>query len=80
VLLPIDVVSPYSYQYLVEAPFGVTLPVTIAVEFDTVILESPETIGNPAEGVGDEEGGGLEPASFEVVATKGVSIAGSAPL
>src|SRR3989344_5153789 len=34
VLLPRAVDSPYSYQYEVGDPFGVTFPVTTAVEFE----------------------------------------------
>ncbi len=34
VLLPKVLDTPYSYQYVVGAPFGVTFPVTTAVELD----------------------------------------------
>src|SRR3989344_1670853 len=53
---PSAVVSPYSYQYVVGTPLGVTFPVTTAVEFDGVAPESVTTVGTPAVGCA---GGGV---------------------
>src|SRR3989344_3006152 len=53
VLLPSVADCPYSYQYEVGEPFGVTLPVTTAVEFVGETVVSVTTLGFPADEAGD---------------------------
>src|SRR3989344_2032947 len=67
---PSAVVSPYSYQYVVGTPLGVTFPVTTAVEFDGVAPESVTTVGTPAVGCA---GGGVTVVPPSVVG--GVEVA-----
>ncbi len=59
VLPPSVADCPYSYQYDVGAPLGVTLPVTTAVEFEGATPTSVTTLGALAEEVGFGVGVGL---------------------
>src|SRR3989344_1706280 len=58
--------TPYSYQYVVGAPFGVTFPVTTAVELDGDTFRSVTTLGAAAFGESGV-GVGVEPCELDGV-------------
>ena len=46
---PYELVLPYSNSQVVESPLGLTVPLSVAVVFDVVAPDGPETVGGIAK-------------------------------
>src|SRR3989338_4453412 len=76
ILLPRSAVRPYSYQYDVGEPFGVTLPVTTTVEFDGDADALVTTVGALADVPGSTGTTVTVPSALVIVVLVAVGVPG----